>query len=484
MTTTCVQIGAPAAEHPVQSAALSPNAPNWAALSLAARLAVIKRARHALAAAADDLVACLASLPGRNAADSLVAEVLPLLEACKFLERNAAHILKPRILGKRGLPFWLSGLHSRVERVALGRVLVIGPANYPLLLPGVQTLQALAAGNQVVWKPGRNGAAVAHRFAQSLHDAGLPQGVLTVTDESIDSVAQEICTQPDKIIFTGSAPAGKAVARLAADRAIPLIAELSGCDAVVVLPSADATRVAAALAFGMRFNGSATCMAPRRLFLVGEENQESTRLLEAIATSFRAIPPVELTPATRRQLTDDLAEAEQLGAKVIGQIGAPILVLDGKPQMRIAQADLFAPVLTVLRVPDRQALAAAYAACPYALTLAIFGNEREAEQIGHQLCACTVLLNDLIVPTADPRIPFGGRRASGYGVTRGAEGLLEMTASKSVLVRRGKSIRHYQATGDAHARLFRGVIGWQHAAGWSARIAGFKAMVQAAREME
>ena len=206
-----------------------------------------------------------------------------------------------------------------MERVALGKMLVIGPANYPLLLPGVQTLQALAAGNQVVWKPGRGGAQVARMFAGMLHEAGLPDGLLRVTGESVEAVEAELqAAQPDKVVFTGSASAGKAVARLAAERAIPMVAELSGCDAVVVLASADYKRVAAALTFGMRLNGSATCMAPRRLFLVGEGFD---RLLEALTESLAHVPPVELDPVTRRQLEQDLDEAQRLGATVVGEDG-------------------------------------------------------------------------------------------------------------------------------------------------------------------
>ena len=247
-----------------------------------------------------------------------------------------------------------------------------------------------------------------------------------------------------------------------------------------MLPSADPTRVVAALCFGMRLNGSATCMAPRRLFLVGP-GQEA--LSEALVQSFAQLEPVQLGHATRRQLSKDAEQARDMGATVLGQPGSAMLILDGRPEMRIAQADVFAPVLTVLRVADREALLKAYAACPYALTVAIFGDDAEAEQMGQELGAGTVIVNDLIVPTADPRIPFGGRKASGYGVTRGAEGLLEMTAVKTVLVRRGKSTRQYEATGDAHAKLFHGVVQWQHAGGWRARLAGFKAMVRAARGM-
>ena len=433
-----------------------------------------------MAEAADDLANCLAVLPGRTRPDSLAAEVLPLLEACRFLEQEAEKILSARTPGRRGLPFWLAGVHSRVERVALGKILVIGPANYPLLLPGVQTLQALAAGNQVVWKPGRGGEPVARMFANILDRAGLPEGLLRVTDEVVEAVAAELGAAADKVVFTGSSDAGKAVARLAAERAIPMVAELSGCDAVIALASADHKRLVAALTFGMRLNGSATCMAPRRLFLVGAGFDG---MLQALAESFACVPRVELEPATKRKLDEYLCDARGQGASVVGEPDGALLVLDAKAEMRIAQADLFAPVLTVIRVPDHQALSEAYTACDYALTVAVFGDEGEALKVGRTLSAGTLMINDLIVPTADPRVPFGGRKASGYGVTRGAEGLLEMTAIRTVLVRRGKSLRHFEPTGPAHGDLFAGVIGWQHKAGWRARLQGLKTMVRAAREM-
>ena len=455
---------------------------NWAATALVVRLGFLKRARHGLAAAADELVDALPGLPVRTRADSLASEVLPLLEACRFLEREAKGILRTRVLGRRGLPFWLSGLDSRVERVALGRVLIVGPANYPLLLPGVQALQALAAGNGVVWKPGRGGAAVARVVARVLDAAGLPAALLRVTGESADEVLVEMNAGPDKVIFTGSATAGRAVCGLAAERGIAVVAELSGCDAVVALPSVNVERLAAALAFGMRLNGSATCMAPRRLFLVGDA---PAGLIERVVARLAEVRAVPLARAVEAQLAEDLDEARGLGATVVGRerAGGPVLVLDARPEMRIARADVFAPVLSVLRVRDEAALVEAYEGCPWCLTVAVFGDEKAARQVGAKLCAGTVLINDLIVPTADPRVPFGGRRASGWGVTRGAEGLLEMTAVKTVLARRGRSQRHFAPTGAAHEQLFKGVAGWQHGGGWRVRVAGLKTMMKAVKEM-
>ena len=166
--------------------------------------------RHALASSVDRILAAIPADLSRTPADTLAAELLPLLEAAKFLEKQAARILAPRKLGRRGLPFWLSGLDVVIERAPLGTILIVAPSNYPLFLPGVQALQALAAGNAVTWKPGRNAEAIANVFANVCTQAGLPGNLLRVTEDSIEAVAEEIRHgKPAKIIFTGSARAGQ-----------------------------------------------------------------------------------------------------------------------------------------------------------------------------------------------------------------------------------------------------------------------------------
>ena len=142
-----------------------------------------------------------------------------------------------------------------------------------------------------------------------------------------------------------------------------------------------------------------------------------------------------------------------------------------------------APVLTVIRVNDVEALLTAEAQCPYGLTASIFGDEASAQQIAKRLTVGTVIINDLIVPTADPRIPFGGRRGSGHGVTRGAEGLLEMTAVKVTSVRRGASRRHYEATDRRHEALFAGLLALSHGGSLREKFHGIRTMLRAIRTL-
>jgi acyl-CoA reductase-like NAD-dependent aldehyde dehydrogenase len=458
----------------------------WAARPISKRLRVLKQARHLLATRVDVLCAAIPSSLPRSDADTMVAEILPLLEACKFLEREAEPILRVKRLGRRGLPFWLGGIDAKVHRVALGRVLVIGPGNYPLFLPGVQALQALAVGNAVVWKPGNGGRAVAEIFAGAMKEAGLPDGLLRITDETVEAAEHAISAGVDKVFFTGSAAAGKMLLQRLAETLTPCVAELSGCDAVVILPSADVARVVKALAFGMRLNGSSTCMAPRRLMLVSLSPEQRNKIIEELVGAFSTIEGVDLPFSVAKQLDALLQAAIGDGAHLNGRFSQPqqpLLVTNVRPAMAIAQADIFAPLLTVIEVNDEIELLSAMDVCPYALTTSIFGEERHAQSLASQITAGTVLVNDLIVPTADPRVPFGGRKQSGFAVTRGAEGLLEMTAVKVISVRRTGSTRQFEVTGEAHADLFEGMIHASHAATWKDRIPGLRRMIAAGRKL-
>lgn len=454
----------------------------WSAMPILRRLRVLRKARHSLASLSSALVDAIPPTLTRTRADTFAAEVLPLLAACKFLEQQAEHLLAPKRLGRSGLPFWLAGTETKVDRVPLGLVLVIGPANYPLFLPGVQALQALAAGNAVTWKPGRGGRPVAEVFRSALEAAGLPEGLLRVTDDAVQTAVREIGLRPDKIFFTGSTQAGRKVLQLAAETATPVIVELSGCDLVVALESANTERLVQALKFGMRLNGSATCMAPRRLILVGHGHES---LIDRLKSEFAAMAGVPVEE--RERLRALLLDARKAGATVLGNLDdelvKPILVLNAIPTMAIAQADIFAPVLTVLHTRDQAGVAELDEVCPFGLTAAIFGKESDALRLGAALRVGTVLVNDLIVPTADPRIAFGGRRASGFGVTRGHEGLLEMTAIKTTAVRKSKGVRHYQQTGAEHEALFRAVVTLSHSAGLRKRWQPFRNLIAAAMRL-
>lgn len=458
---------------------------DWVSASVEERLRVVRSARQHMAARAEDFAAAISPNLARTNADTLVTELLPLLDACKFLERYAPRLLAPRRLGRKGRPLWLSGVVAEIHREPLGQVLVIGPSNFPLFLPGVQTMQALVAGNTVIWKPGAGGGAVAKLVADILLDAGLPMGALTVTDESVEAARCALSAAPDKVVFTGSATSGQSVLTELAGTATPAIVELSGADAIVVTPSANLSQVAKAVAFGLHLNGGAVCMSPRRLFATPSTLTELRPLLDAELTK---VPAVKLDGTTAARLREMLNEAIRDGAEVIGvldpQAQGPLLVEHATATMSITSSDMFAPVISMIAAESMLHVPELYARCPYALTVSIFCNkkdEKKARVLSKTLKAGTVLINDVIAPTADPRVPFGGRGASGYGVTRGAEGLLEMTAVKTLLIRRSGAMRHLDATIEEDTPMFAALIRSIHGRGLATRWTALKQLVKLAR---
>ncbi len=467
----------------------------WAATSVPRRLAVVRRLRHLIADHVDRLVDTVRLPQRQSRAETLAAEILPLADACRFLEREAAALLAPRRLGRRGRPFWLVGSEVEIRREPVGLVLIIGPSNYPLLLPGVQLVQALVAGNGVQLKPGHDGLESALLLVELLEEAGLPSGLVTVLDESPRAAIEAIQAGVDKVVLTGSLATGKAVLRQLAESVTPAVMELSGCDAVFVRRDAELDLVVNALRFGLTFNSSFTCIAPRRVFV---DRQRLPDLEARLKARIADVAPLHIHPESVAEVRRLVTLAVEDGARIVcgglpkdssetsdARQGSmrPLVLADARPGMAILEADLAAPVLSLVPVDsDEQALEIARQG-RYRLGTTIFGDAREARDLAYAVPAGVVVINDLIVPTADPRLPFGGRRASGYGVTRGAEGLLELTQLKTVVSRRGRFRPHLESTGVNEERLLGLFVQVAHAPTFGRRLrAMFEIVKLMARE--
>ncbi len=415
----------------------------WAAAPLSTRLALIRELRHRIAENARQLAEASTSARRRPVLESLTAEVLPLVEACRFLEREAEGILAPRRLGRRGQPLWLFGVRREIRREPLGVVLIIGPGNYPLLLPGVQMIQALTAGNAVLLKPGVGGTAAALALIDLIVQAGFDSELVALLPESPESAQAAIEAHPDKVLFTGSAATGEKILRQLAPHLLPATMELSGSDAVLVCADADVDLVVKALVFGLTLNAGATCMAPKRVFV---HRSIATELEGRLAGAFPIEQSFRLAPVVSATLRPMLGEALAAGVHFIagglhddGSVLTPVVLGGATPGHRLLQEDVFAPVLVVVTVASDDEAVTRANDCPFALAASIFTRDQSAaRQLAARLNAGVVSINDLIVPTADAHLPFGGRKRSGFGVTRGAEGLMELTVPKVITVTQSK----------------------------------------------
>lgn len=239
---------------------------------------------------------------------------------------------------------------------------------------------------------------------------------------------------------------------------------------MVVRADADVGMVVSAVRFGLGLNDGATCMAPRRMIVVGGL---VSRLEGLLGEAFRAVAPRVFTDLESERWRPMIEEALRGGARWIcgsmeagGRVTGPV-ILGGVPRgAGLFGYDGFGPVVGLVGVLDDVEAVAAVGECPMALGASIFSrDEAGAMRMASSLSVGVVVVNDLVVPTADPRVPFGGRGLSGHGVTRGAEGLLEMTAVRVVLKRAGVARVHFAGPGRLTARVLGAVVQAVHGAG-------------------
>ncbi len=412
----------------------------WSKKPVRVRLRFLQKLRYEIAKHDYRLAEAASKNGQRQLSEVLASEVLPLADSIGFLEHEASQLLRVRKLGAKNRPLWLSGEWTEVRREPFGIVFIIGPVNYPLFLPGCQLVQALAAGNATVVKPGDDGSEVLQLLHQLIVRVGMDPDLLTILPEDKNVVTEILNIGIDKIILTGSAEAGKAILPVAAELGTPSVAELSGCDAAFILPGANLDLVSKALAFSLRWNKGETCIAPRRVFVAKENYQElKQRLVETVQPLQKDWQPSETSAKAVPHIQEALSQgANLLTGKIIGQKGiTPTILVDVNAEMTLAKTDIFAPVLSLVPVDIVQEALRESSKCPFALGSSVFGPEPQAKELAEKINAGIVLVNDIIVPTADPRIPFSGRDKSGFGVTRGAEGLLELTRLKVVAHRKG-----------------------------------------------
>ncbi len=196
---------------------------SWCRVPVVDRLRIVRGLRRLVASSPDHLVAAVRGAGALRAAEVVVAELLPLAEACRFLEREACTLLAPRFLGGEGRPLWLAPAQVEIHRQPLGLVLVVAPSESPLFLPGVPALQALVAGNAVLWKPGPGGAGAARVLATLAREAGLPGGLLQILDGSPEAERMAIAGGVDRVLLSP----GERVAE-AADPRLPIAARREG----------------------------------------------------------------------------------------------------------------------------------------------------------------------------------------------------------------------------------------------------------------
>ncbi|MCF0089378.1 MULTISPECIES: aldehyde dehydrogenase family protein [unclassified Streptomyces] len=404
--------------------------PAWAATEPAERAARLTALRDRLAARAEEIAETVtAELGAPPKLSQTVHAALPVAVAGSYAELAAAHAFEER-LG-----------NSTVLHEPVGVVGAITPWNYPLHQIVAKVAPALAAGCTVVLKPAEDTPLTAQLFAEAVDEAGVPAGVFNLVTGLGPVAGQALAEHEgvDMVSFTGSTAVGRRIGATAGAAVKRVALELGGKSANVILPGADLSRAVNVGVANVMSNSGQTCSAWTRMLVHREDYEQAVELAaEAAAKYGERIGPVvsaRQRDRVRGYIEKGLAEGARLvtggpeAPRERGYYVRPTVFADVRPDMTIAQEEIFGPVLCLLAYEDTEDALRIANGTEYGLAGAVWAaEEAEAVAFARRLETGQVDING---GRFNPLAPFGGYKRSGVGRELGPHGLAEYLQTKS-----------------------------------------------------
>lgn len=343
----------------------------------------------------------------------------------------------------------------------LGVIAAMIPWNSPLLLLTWKMAPALAAGNTFVFKPSEYASASSLEFAKLIHEAGFPPGVVNIISGFGPEAGHPLVTHPDvaKVTFTGGTELGAYIYKEAASHLKPVVMELGGKSANIVFADADLDAAVPACLGAIFVASGQSCIAGSRLVIERKIYEPFVKRLLELAKGIKLGDPMNpatqigpvTTPSQFEKILKYIEIGKQEGAKCVfgGQQSTrpeckgspwfiePTIFIDVKNSMRIAQEEIFGPVLCIIPVEDEEEAIRVANDTKFGLAAGIWTQDmRKALSLPKQLKAGTIWVNTYRVISY--LTPFGGFKSSGFGREAGEDAIYEFLANKSVLVNLGE----------------------------------------------
>ena len=418
----------------------------WAETPPVERRALLERVLWVLLERMDEIAETATAETGKPIVEAYAHEVLVAVEHTRWLARHAERVLRDERLPRPAL--YLPQKRLRIVHEPLGVVAVIGPWNVPFSLPFAQAAAVVAAGNSCVVKPSEVTPLCGEWIGRVFAEAGAPPGLVLVAQGGAD-VGAALVDAPAvaKVIFTGGAEAGRAVARAAAERLIPVTLELSGKDPMLVLGDADLHRPVDRAPLGSFAHCGQVCAGIERIYVDRALYEPFVEELARRARSLRVgngrdtatdVGPLA-TEEARERVEALVADAVARGADVRAGGRRPDVGLPGwfhEPTVltgtEIRNDELFGPVVTVAPFAGDDEAARLANDSEFGLSASVWTRDEERfARLARRIDAGSVWMNDTAYSYATPA-PWGGRKGSGFGTTHGKYGLLDVTRPKLV----------------------------------------------------
>ena len=418
--------------------------PAWRALSAVERAAYLHKTAAILERDKEEIGTILA----KEVAKGIKAAIVEVVRTADLIRYAAEEGLRITGQAMEGGGFEAASKNKLavVRREPVGVVLAIAPFNYPVNLSASKIAPALIAGNVVMFKPPTQGSISGLLLAKAFEEAGIPAGVFNTITGRGSEIGDYIIEHKEVnfINFTGSTPIGERIGRLAGMR--PIMLELGGKDAALVLEDADLEHAAKQIVAGAFSYSGQRCTAIKRVIVLESVADTLAALLQAEVTKLTVGDPfdnADITPVIDNASADFIwgliDDAQEKGAQALtpikreGNLLWPVLFDQVTKDMKVAWEEPFGPVLPIIRVASVEEAIAFANESEFGLQSSVFTNDfKKAFEIAEKLEVGTVHINNKTQRGPD-NFPFLGVKGSGAGVQGIKYSIEAMTNVKSIV---------------------------------------------------
>ena len=418
--------------------------PAWRALSAVERAAYLHKTAAILERDKEKIGTILAKEVAKGI-KAAIGEVVRTADLIRYAAEEGLRITGQAMEGG-GFEAASKNKLAVVRREPVGVVLAIAPFNYPVNLSGSKIAPALIAGNVVMFKPPTQGSISGLLLAKAFEEAGIPAGVFNTITGRGSEIGDYIIEHKEVnfINFTGSTPIGERIGRLAGMR--PIMLELGGKDAALVLEDADLEHAAKQIVAGAFSYSGQRCTAIKRVIVLESVADTLVTLLQAEVAKLTVGDPfdnADITPVIDNASADFIwgliEDAQEKGAQALTPIKResnllwPVLFDQVTKDMKVAWEEPFGPVLPIIRVANVEEAIAFANESEFGLQSSVFTNDfKKAFEIAEKLEVGTVHINNKTQRGPD-NFPFLGVKGSGAGVQGIKYSIEAMTNVKSIV---------------------------------------------------
>ena len=387
----------------------------------------------------------------------ITTEMTPVILTIKEVCKKLKHWMKDEHVPS---PVTMVGMSSFIKYESKGNILIIGPWNYPFQLAIYPLVYAIAAGNTAIIKPSEFSSNTANAISIMIKEL-FDENEVAVVEGGIPEATALLALPFNHIHFTGSPKVGKIVMEAAAKNLTAVTLELGGKSPVIIDGSTNLNSTAEKVCWGKTLNSGQTCIAPD--FALVQENA-----LDGFVEGFKRACEKFYDPDKKgidkskdygRIINDTnfdrvqalLEDAKENGAKVEfgGEVNKqdryiqPTLLSNINMQMKIMQDEIFGPILPVVSFKNKEDVTELLNSFPSPLALYIMSNNKDNTKyfLDHTVAGGTCI-NELMLTSVNPHLPFGGVNNSGVGKTGGKHSFMDFSNQRGVIKRKyGNSIK-------------------------------------------